>query len=235
MYRLLLKADLYVRNKSKDDKSEGIELLDKSELWPYFSFTEDTFYRFFWSEKNRYYECFAKQAEGDGVLYYSSFTYHFKIPEKIENLLFGLGLLFNGYTIKSRRRELEQYPYILQATNYTRYDFGVWQVGYEGTKSLSFKTFFSNREEIKSGRGLAKAKKLAKDIDKLFNELKHFKFNINNLEKKNNFARYYNKIPEWLKAATATGGEISIKVAVKSLGQDVDIDFKLGSDRPTTD
>lgn len=231
MYRLLLKADLYVRNKSKDDKSEGIELLDKSELGLYFSFTKDTFYRLFWSENNRYYECFVKQAEDDSPIV--TYSYYFKISEKIYNLLYDLRDLFNGYTSKSRKRELEQYPHIFQTANYQKYG---WILG--GENSLCFHVTGLGKkaiESFKSGRGLEIAKEQPKDLDKLFNELKHFKFNINNLEKKKTFARYYDKIPEWLKAATATSGEISIKVAVKSLGQDVDIDFKLGSDRPTTD
>ena len=226
MYRYLNKADLYVRNKSKDDKSEGIELLEEHKVVFFLSVTKDTIYRFFWSENNRYYECFGKQTEGQ--IFPKSFTYYFKISEKIYKLLYDLRYLFSGYTIKSRRRELEQYPYILQTTNfplYTTGEMGVWQLG--GDESLAFQTFFNNREEIESGTGLATAKKLVKDIDKLFNELKHFKFNINNLEKKKTFARYYDEVPEWLKVATETGGGVMlIKVAVKSLGQDIDIDFQ---------
>lgn len=222
-YEHLKRAGLYARTTSRSYIPDSLDLLEQKES--FLGIPGAASYKLTWGVGNKQYECYVSQTEGAFVINTNN-TFYFKIPKKVGTFLVELKKLFSNFTSESCERELRNFPYVWKFTK-TRilddFDWTVWE------DYVCIQRNFG-RNSFRSGKGLQVAKELAKEVDKLFSELEYFKFNINNLEKQQPLFNFDDiTVPKWVQTAAFVGGVILIKIAVKSIGQDVDIDIP-GSD-----
>lgn len=214
-------AGFYVRSISK--RPEGIKLLKQESS--FLGIPGNACFNLTWEQGGKLYECFVYQTEGAFVINTNN-RFYFKISKKVCTFLSDLKKLFSNFTSESCENELRNFPYVWKFTKSRIFDDFDWSIGKD---YLAIQNNVG-RDSFKSGKGLQIAKDFAIEIDKLFLELEHFKFNINKLEKQQPLFNFDDvTVPKWVQTAAFVGGVILIKIAVKSIGQDINIDIP-GSD-----
>lgn len=168
-----------------------------------------------WKDENYHLECYVKRESLRLFIY--SCDFYFNIGDKTVKLLKELRDLTYGRTDSSCKKVFERYPTVLKLVNEWLFKNQPWDFyGPYIYKRIRFQT-----EDL-----LVSAKNISKEIDSLFEELSNLEIDTSLLEKyKNPFEDYDIKIPQWVKKAAIVGGIVLIKVAVKSIGGDVDLDI----------
>lgn len=212
-------SKFYRSNSTNNSVANGIKLIQKESS--FLGIPGDSYYKICWNSNNKHYECFVHQEVGS-ILLNTCNSYFFRVSDKIARFLEDLKKLLANYTTESCEKELKKFPNVWKFTKTRILDDNDWHIDGNTLR----KQVYCGRDSFKSSKGIEIAKELSTEIDGLFNELAYFKLSIDNLKKIKPIIDLNEVgIPSWVKTAACVGGIVLIKVAIKSIGQDIDIDI----------
>lgn len=166
-----------------------------------------------WTHGDKYYACFVDQERIPLTKKY----FNYKVSTSICDFIGNLYELTAGCTNDSVRDFLAKYPYTYHLVN--RNFLGDSELG-RGDNYLVMGSFCASSELMD------KAKLFAFKIDKMLVELANMQLDTRKLVRREPFLKDSDiKIPKWVKVAAAVGTVVVIKVIVKSIGQDVNIEI----------
>lgn len=209
-------ASFYKRSLKYGDKNAMTLIQEES---GFLGFAGDKLYNIQWSTKSFHYECFVHQEVG-AILINTENRFYFKISSNVAKILVDLKNFLEFYTSSSCKMALKNYPTVYKFVQNKIFDDYDWHI----EDSTLRKCINCNRSSFDQGRGIEIAKDFAADVDKLFAELKGFKLDTSKLKKIKPIVNL-GGLPKWAKVGATIGGVILIKLAIRSIGQDIDIDI----------
>lgn len=223
-YEYTKNAPFYSRPKKLYDKNNTVTSLERATSL-FGTEEKDVVVKLEWCNSTSHKECFV---ETELVPYpHAPFEYFFMVGNKVSELLFNLYRLTTLHTKSSCAVAFHNYPNTWKIITDETFLENDWSFG-SGCITRRIRT---TRTNFFSGYGLELAKSYATIIDNVLQELSDLRIDTSKLEKRFDFFSSPD-IPNWIKKSVAIGGVMAIKLAVKSIGQDTDIqipNFDIGN------
>lgn len=177
-----------------------------------------------WLDGNNHFQCIVHQQKE--IIGRDRFGFYFALDKKVVKFIDELFDMCLYYTNESWKKALQNYPNIY---HFAHYSYSHQSTPFSRTGCHYYDEASFRSSDFKSGEGLSFAKTICAKLYGMLIELRDFRLDTTIL-KKNKPIIDTSKIPGWVKYSIAIGGIIAIKLAVNSVGQEIEIELPENDD-----